>query len=114
MQELQDLIQEAKEKIQSLPPSPSPDAILEMMHLINEFCDTLYNHSKGFYTDDDDKLDTFARSQFEEIRKEHAKFRMAIQATAPKFAPCIRPVYVHLMFILLFMLIMSLACPIQY
>ncbi|GJJ07916.1 hypothetical protein Clacol_002122 [Clathrus columnatus] len=88
IEEIEELLQKTKTEIGALPPAPSADPFFEIMHLINQFCDTLYSHCKGFYVPGDDDNGNFVLgNQFEGIREAQNKFREAIRDTAPVFQP---------------------------
>ncbi|GJJ07912.1 hypothetical protein Clacol_002118 [Clathrus columnatus] len=93
MQEIEELIQKTKNELQALPEPPSADPFFEIMHLINQFCDTLYSHCRGFYIagdDNDDSRNLVLENQFEGIREVQNKFRQVIRGTTPVFRPYAR------------------------
>lgn len=61
--------QKTRDEMEALPPPPSSDPVLELMHLVNEFCDAAYYQSEGIYLkDSDSKSVVSSDNQFEGIR----------------------------------------------
>ncbi|GJJ07887.1 hypothetical protein Clacol_002093 [Clathrus columnatus] len=93
MEEIEELVQKTRNEIRALPTTPSADPVFEIMHLISQFCDTLYSHCKGFYiAGGDDSGNLVLGNQFEGIREAQKKFRKAIGDTALMFWPYARDV----------------------
>ncbi|GJJ10607.1 hypothetical protein Clacol_004834 [Clathrus columnatus] len=92
IQELLKMIQDIRDQIQALPTAFSSNPLFEVVHLVNQFCDTLYNRAEGF---DVDSSFFYLGNHLESIRNVQEKFREAICETAPKFQPFARDAYVY-------------------